>query len=92
MTSRVADRGSSPMEASDRKRRGSDLHNRLSWPDQRNMDDDDHQGVFDLDEELREESPNQRAFLSRYPGLSDGDDIVWAGWDTLTDVESSNSR
>lgn len=90
MTAQVPDRGPTPVDPSDRKRRGSDLHNPLGWSPRR--DDDEHQAVFDLDEELRESTRNPHLSLSRYPGFSDGDEIIWSGWDSLSDTESSISR
>ncbi|KAI0684773.1 hypothetical protein C8T65DRAFT_701928 [Cerioporus squamosus] len=58
------------------KRRGSET----SSPSERGAGE---MPVFSLDDDIPEDGPR----VTRYPGVGDTEEVLWAGWDTLADAD-----
>ena len=83
------------------KRRGSDAatadpRGRLPWASQqafRSPDKDQDMPVFNLDDDVSEYGPQEAdRRTTRYPGVGDTEEVLWAGWDVLTDGEYAKPR
>lgn len=47
--------------------------------------------VFSLDDDIAEDGPREdERRVTRYPGVGDTEEVLWAGWDVLTDVSSGD--
>ncbi|KAI9069024.1 hypothetical protein FKP32DRAFT_1641461, partial [Trametes sanguinea] len=86
------------------KRRGSDTaattadpRGRLPRMDQqqpsRAMGRDGDMPVFSLDDDVPEETPDESDRRgTRYPGVGSTEEVLWAGWDVLTDAGHGKPR
>ncbi|KAJ8481384.1 hypothetical protein ONZ51_g6042 [Trametes cubensis] len=83
------------------KRRGSDAatadpRGRLPWASQqafRSPDKDQDMPVFNLDDDVSEYGPQEAdRRTTRYPGVGDTEEVLWAGWDVLADGEYAKPR
>ncbi|KAI8984805.1 hypothetical protein BD414DRAFT_66054 [Trametes punicea] len=84
------------------KRRGSDTstsadaRERLSWVGQhtyRGPDRDHDMPVFSLDDDVPDDGTREaERRTTRYPGVGDAEEILWAGWDLLADGEHVKPR
>ncbi|KAI0333347.1 hypothetical protein GY45DRAFT_1344085 [Cubamyces sp. BRFM 1775] len=83
------------------KRRGSDVgtadpRGRLPWAGQqayRSADKDQDMPVFSLDDDVPEDGPHEAdRRTTRYPGVGDTEEVLWAGWDVLADEEHAKPR
>ncbi|OBZ65051.1 hypothetical protein A0H81_14964 [Grifola frondosa] len=77
------------------KRRGSDAsssrpRDRSGWNGQRVTETSGDVAVFSLDDDAVQEEPREthRPF-TRYPGVEDVEEILWAGWDNLIEDNSA---
>lgn len=44
--------------------------------------------VFSLDDDIPEDGPREdERRVTRYPGVGDTEEVLWAGWDVLADAE-----
>ncbi|KAI0751945.1 hypothetical protein C8Q80DRAFT_1269094 [Daedaleopsis nitida] len=82
----------------DWKRRGSDASSQADldrWPAQQRRSDSGSAGempVFSLDD-VPEDGPREGdGYVTRYPGVGDAEQVVWAGWDTLANVSDGSDR
>ena len=49
--------------------------------------------VFSLDDDIPEDGPREDGRqVTRYPGVGDTEEVLWAGWDTLADVSEANAE
>ncbi|TBU43312.1 hypothetical protein BD309DRAFT_894635 [Dichomitus squalens] len=81
----------------DWKRRGSDASSaadlRRQWPGQRRSEPGGEMPVFSLDDDISEDGPREDGRqVTRYPGVGDTEEVLWAGWDTLADVSDEGSE
>ena len=85
----------------DRKRRGSDASSaaaadsrgRWTGSGQRKSEPGGEMPVFSLDDDIPEDDPPEDGKLvTRYPGVGDTEEVLWAGWDVLADVADGNAE
>ncbi len=44
--------------------------------------------MFSLDDDIPEDGPREHERkVTRYPGVGDTEEVLWAGWDVLADAE-----
>ena len=49
--------------------------------------------VFSLDDDIPEDGPPEDGKqVTRYPGVGDTEQVLWAGWDVLADVADGNAE
>ena len=49
--------------------------------------------VFSLDDDIPEDGPREDGRqVTRYPGVGDTEEVLWAGWDTLADVSEASAE
>lgn len=49
--------------------------------------------VFSLDDDIPEDGPPEDGKqVTRYPGVGDTEEVLWAGWDALADVADGNAE
>lgn len=49
--------------------------------------------VFSLDEEVvQDEADNNRRSATRYPGVEETEQIIWAGWDCLAGGDPAKTK
>lgn len=49
--------------------------------------------VFSLDDDIPEDTLREEdRRVTRYPGVGDTEEVLWAGWDALADSERSKPR
>ncbi|KAI0915567.1 hypothetical protein AcV5_003752 [Taiwanofungus camphoratus] len=78
------------------KRRGSDIsgsrsRERMSWGQYGASGEEG--AVFSLDEEVvQDEADNNRRSATRYPGVEETEQIIWAGWDCLAGGDPAKTK
>ena len=79
----------------DWKRRGSDASSQADPRrySQRRSDSGSDMPVFSLDDDIPEDGPpDEDRRVTRYPGVGDTEEVLWAGWDTLADVSDGHEQ
>ena len=80
-------RGSDASSAADSRGRSAGSGHRRTEPGGGEMP------VFSLDDDIPEDGPPEDGKqVTRYPGVGDTEQVLWAGWDVLADVADGNTE